>query len=667
MKKPLVYSPRATKKAPDTLLGLLFVFFLLLQLTACGFLSKDTELRSEQEQAETDKAAQEHDPLSGQPIPYELKITVAGEHQELVPLMQAASSLHVFAAKPPDSLLGIESRARADTETAVKLLHSQCYYEGTASYELDENTKPVRVNLLLTPGPRYTLGHARVHYEPAPKIPPSFAKRVRSYGLFGLDQEELPGAEFPEELPDLEVGKPVIADAVLAAVENLQEKLVKKGYPLARVSAQHYTLNRELRELYADITVNPGPCATMGDVQIRGNEQVSSRYLASLKPWKTGEEPWDEEILEDYANELRHSGLFRSVVTKPMTESLAEGQAEPLVLPIEVVVKEAPFRTVGGNIHYDTSTGFGVEGSWEHRNIFGNGEKLAVTAPVATEEQGLKLSFEKPAFFSREQKLTAHAKALHEYTDAYERTGLSADLGVERRLTRTLTGGAGLFGETGILEETYNSQQNYTVYGPQFFLRHDSRDNTLNPTRGAVAKLTLKPFAGSYTEDFTGLAGTLGGNFYYAPFRDKNGAKSDKLVLAARVEGGMLTGTELHTLPSSMRYYTGGAGSVRGYVYQGIGPRDKEDKPEGGRSYQLVNLEARYKITDNVGIVPFVDGGMVYTSELPEIIGDMRWGGGLGLRYYTPIGPVRLDVATPFNPIEGDSPVQIYISIGQAF
>ena len=87
----------------------------------------------------------------------------------------------------------------------------------------------------------------------------------------------------------------------------------------------------------------------------------------------------------------------------------------------------------------------------------------------------------------------------------------------------------------------------------------------------------------------------------------------------------------------------------------------------GGRSYQLVNLEARYKITENIGIVPFVDGGMVYTSEMPEIIGDMRWGGGLGLRYYTPIGPVRLDVATPFNPIEGDAPVQIYISIGQAF
>ena len=665
MKDPLVHDPRAVHNVSDTLLGLLLLVFLLSQLAACGFLSKDTELRSEQASAEEKKGA-DADPLAGEPIPYSLTISVAGEHQELVPLMQAASTLHVFAAKPPDSLLGIESRARSDTETAVKLLQSQCYYEGTASYELDETAKPVRVSLLLNPGPRYSLGQAKVHYQPTPKIPPNFAKRVRSYGLFGLDQEELPGAEFPENLPGLTLGKPVTADEVLAAVEALPEKLAKKGYPLARVTAQHYTLNRELRELHADITINPGPCATMGDVQIRGNDQVAASYLASLKPWKSGEEPWDEDILEDYANELRHSGLFRSVVTKPLTEKLGEGDG-PLVLPIEVAVKEAPFRTIGGNLHYDTSTGLGAEGSWEHRNIFGHGEKLSLIAPVATEEQGLKMAFEKPAFFSREQKLTAYAQALHENTEAYERTGLSAGLGVERRLTRTLTGGAGLFGESGVLEDTDHSQQSYSAYGPSFFLKHDSRDNTLNPTRGAVAKLTVKPFAGSFPEDFTALAGTLGANFYYAPYKDDNGVKSDKLVLAARVEGGMLTGPKLSTLPSSMRYYTGGAGSVRGYAYQAIGPRDKEEEPMGGRSYQLVNLEARYKITENIGIVPFVDGGMVYTSEMPEIIGDMRWGGGLGLRYYTPIGPVRLDVATPFNPIEGDAPVQIYISIGQAF
>ena len=106
---------------------------------------------------------------------------------------------------------------------------------------------------------------------------------------------------------------------------------------------------------------------------------------------------------------------------------------------------------------------------------------------------------------------------------------------------------------------------------------------------------------------------------------------------------------------------------MRGYSYQAIGPRNDKGDPSGGRSYQIVNLEARYKITDEIGIVPFLDGGMVYEDALPQIFGDMRWGAGLGLRYYTPIGPVRLDVATPLNPVDGDPPLQLYISIGQSF
>ena len=162
------------------------------------------------------------------------------------------------------------------------------------------------------------------------------------------------------------------------------------------------------------------------------------------------------------------------------------------------------------------------------------------------------------------------------------------------------------------------------------------------------------------------MTGVVSASGYYAPFR-KDGLPDDKLVLAGRVEAGGLAGAGLRTIPASLRYYTGGAGSVRGYAYQSLGPRDHKDEPLGGRSYQVVNLEARYKITEDVGIVPFLDGGMVYRDELPRIIGDMNWGAGLGLRYYTPIGPVRLDVGFPLQPIDGDPPVQIYVSIGQSF
>ena len=172
--------------------------------------------------------------------------------------------------------------------------------------------------------------------------------------------------------------------------------------------------------------------------------------------------------------------------------------------------------------------------------------------------------------------------------------------------------------------------------------------------------------AGYYDTTFTALTGEAEWMGYYAPFHTRRGRPDDRLVLAARVAAGMMAGVPLHAMPASMRYYAGGAGSVRGYSYQSLGPRNSKGDPLGGRSYQLVNLEARVKITEDVGLVPFLDGGMAYREQYPTLR-DMHWGTGLGLRYYTPVGPLRLDVATPLNPVDGDPPVQFYISIGQSF
>ncbi|MBQ7456301.1 MAG: BamA/TamA family outer membrane protein [Desulfovibrio sp.] len=638
---------------------------LCLGLCGCGLASKESELRSEKAQTAEEKA---DIALQGTPVPYRITIKVEGDNAELKKLMEGASALVVLAKKPPDSVFGIERRAKTDVATAVKVLQAQCYYDGTAIYSIDEKAVPVAVVLTLRPGTRYTVGQASIRYDPKPVIPPSFTKRVRSYGLLGLDREELPGPEFPTAIPGIQPGKPVTAETMLDAVAKVPEKLHRKGYPLAKVTESLYTLDRDSRQLNALITIHPGPCAYFGDVRVHGNSGVNASHIQDRKLWKVGKDPWDSDILEEYGNTLRHSGLFRSVVTSPQVDAITYDEASGIAtLPVDVTVKEAPFRTVSGNLFYDTSTGFGAQAGWEHRNLFHNGEKFSATGTVATLEQGMKFTFEKPTFFDREQKLSAQASFKHEYTDAYERTGANADIGIERRLTRTLWGGIGFFGDGGILEDTDHSQQQYSAFGPTFSLRHDSRDNTMNPTRGQVISVHAKPFMGSYTETFTALGTTVGGSFFYAPFRDNDGAKSDKLVLATHLEGGSLVGPKLSTLPTSMRYFTGGAGSVRGYTYQAIGPRDRKEEPKGGRSYQLVNLEARYKITDTLGIVPFIDGGMVYTDPLPQIIGDMRWGGGLGFRYFTPIGPLRLDVATPFNPIEGDPPVQLYISIGQSF
>ncbi len=642
------------------------LLLLLLCLGGCGLLGKggseDALSSTSTPEAQADAAWQ-----GGDPIVYKTVIKVQGGPKALEEKMRTLSSLERLAKEPPDSMLALERRARADVKTAKNLLHAQCYYDGKADFTIEESVKPVRVLLTLTPGRRYTLGRANIFYETDPVVPDFFKHRQRETGFWGLETETVPPPSFPRVLPGVKVGEPVIADDLLAAVEALPEKLQKQGYPLAEVLDSSYTLNRNVAQLNADILVRSGPPALLGRIEVRGVDDVNAEYVRRLAPWKPDEDPWDAELVEDYANYLRAQGLFRKVETKPLTEELQPNVREGAAsLPLEVTVTEAPMRSVGAGARYDTDTGFGVEGTWEHRNLFHNGEKFKLSVPVATETQGLKAAFEKPAFLSREQRLLVDASALHENTSAYESMAVSASGDIERRLSRFWWGSVGLGGESGSIKDNEHNEKAYGFFGPRAGVRRDTRNNVLNPSDGTQLAVTLKPYTGFYGESFNIVTGTIAASGYYAPFR-KDGKPDDKLVLAGRVEAGMLTGASLHVIPASLRYYAGGAGSVRGYAYQSLGPRDTSDDPLGGRSYQLVNLEARYKITDDVGIVPFLDGGMVYRDELPRILGDMNWGAGLGMRYYTPIGPVRLDVGVPLQPIDGDPPVQIYVSIGQAF
>lgn len=590
--------------------------------------------------------------------------------------MRALSQLEQLRNEPPDSLLGLERRARGDVETAVKLLHSQGYYEGTASFSLDSAASPVRVRLILTPGPRYVLGRASVRYEPRPLVPAALKHGKRRAPYSGLGalwgdeaREATPPPRFPERLRGLRSGAPVTADEMLEAVEKLPEQLRRRGYPLAQVSSQRYFLDREARTLNAEIVVDTGPPALLGEIVVEGNREVSGSYIRERAPWKAGTEPWNESRVQDYVDELRGLGLF-SMVRQRVIKDLPPPRGDGMVvLPVRLVVREGPPRSVSAAVRYETDSGIGVEGEWEHRNLLGNGEKLVVSLPITPEKQGLRASFEKPAFLDRDQKLVGEASLLQEFTDAYDRRGLRVGAGVERQLSPYWWVGLGGFSDSGTLTEEDRTNEPYSFAGPHLRIVRDSRNNKISPKRGSVLDVNARPIFGYYDDFFTALGTEVEGMFYYAPFRKgpRKGIIDDKLVLAARLRGGSMAGASMSNLPSTLRYYAGGAGSVRGYSYQAIGPRDKDDDPRGGRSYQIVNLEARYKITDEIGIVPFLDGGMVYEDPLPRIIGDMRWGAGLGLRYYTPIGPVRLDVATPLNPVDGDPPLQLYISIGQSF
>lgn len=588
--------------------------------------------------------------------------------------MEDASTLVQLRDEAPDGRLALERRARLDKETAEQLLQAQGYYEGTANFQLDTSGGKALVTLRLVPGPRYVLGRARVRYEPEPQVPEAFrngTRRAQYSGLQGLigreAREPVSPPRFPRHLR-LSPGKPVTAEEMLEAVDRVGRYLRRQGYPIAKVTDSRYTLNRELRTLNAEITIDPGPPALMGEVRLVGESGVSETYLRRLAYWRPDDERWNSRRVGNYGDRLRGLGLFNSVTLTPALEEWKKnsGPGKVAPLPLDLRVEDAPFRSLGAEARYDTDTGFGVEGEWEHRNLFGNGEELRLNLPITTEKQGLTANFEKPAFLRSGQSLNAAASALHEDTDAYERRGIAAHALLNRRVNRYWRVGAGLGGDGGELAEDDHGMRLYSVIGPRLDIRRDSRDNRISPRDGTLTHLQVSPVAGYYDNTFTALTGKAEWRGYYAVFHNRRGKPDDRLVLAARASAGIMAGVPLHAMPGSLRYYVGGAGSVRGYSYQALGPRNSKGDPLGGRSFQLVNLEARIKLMDDVGLVPFLDGGMAYRDQYPTL-NDMHWGAGLGLRYFTPIGPLRLDVATPLNPVDDDPPVQFYISIGQSF
>jgi outer membrane translocation and assembly module TamA len=185
----------------------------------------------------------------------------------------------------------------------------------------------------------------------------------------------------------------------------------------------------------------------------------------------------------------------------------------------------------------------------------------------------------------------------------------------------------------------------------------DQSNDLLNPTRGYRLKLNLSPET-SVRGAVRPYARTMVEGTFYYPF-------NDSLVIAGRARAGAIFGIDRDDLAPSRRYYGGGGGSVRGYGFQRLGPFDPQGNPVGGRSLNEFALEARYRF-GNFGIVPFVDAGNSYESTLPTGK-DLRFGAGIGGRFYTNFGPLRVDVATPLNPRPGDGKVALYISIGQAF
>ena len=314
---------------------------------------------------------------------------------------------------------------------------------------------------------------------------------------------------------------------------------------------------------------------------------------------------------------------------------------------------ERPRHAVAFNVAYSTDTGATGGTTFTYRNVFGNAETLTLSANLTQAETGAEiqapgynvtLTFTQPDWLRRDQTLTSTLGYVKENLYAYSRKVELGGVTLSRKLSDRWSASVGV---TGVQERVTQEgvTTSYTLAGLPIGVKYDSTgpDGLFNPTHGIKATATVTP-----TDSLAGhgsffTIAQLGGSTYF-----NLASIEGRSVLALRALVGTIQGASTFAVPPDQRLYAGGSGTVRGYKYQSVGPRFASYRPIGGTSLDTATIEFRQRFGESLGAVAFIDAGQVGTTSAP-FTGTVQAGAGIGARYYTSIGPIRLDVAVPLD------------------
>jgi translocation and assembly module TamA len=571
-------------------------------------------------------------------VPYRTTIKGATE-SDLSDLLDQVSQLKVLENRSPPSEEALRRRADRDLGQLADAARSLGYWDAQFSYKIDTADRPAKVTVTVSPGPLY---------------------HVASVAALAPDGKPLPLTPSPVPLP-LKPGDAARTAPVVATENALLAALGNSGHPFAKAEKRQVVIDHAAHTMAVTYTIAPGPAARFGAVTISGLKDLHSGYVERRLRWQQGQ-TYDAAKVQETRQILIESGLFSTVRITPEPDP-----ANPGIALVKVEAIERAHRTVGAGLGYNTSQGAAAKVYWENRNLFGNAEYLRLSATGGQQVYGVNANFRRPDFLVTDQDFLATAEIADETPTAYHSRRALATFGVERRFNRVVTGGLGLQVEKANVEEladlstitSAQRTQRYALVALPAYVKIDTTDNLLSPTRGYRAQLSLTPSHIFASPDVNYVTSLVSASTYWQV--DKRAILAGRLALAS------LDGATLFQLPADQRIYVGGGGTIRPYAYQTAGPLAPNNDPIGGRSSLVLNFEARVKVTDSIGVVPFVDAGSYYESNLPQIGHRLFYGVGLGLRYYTAFGPLRLDLATPLYRRSSDSPIQVYVSLGEAF
>ena len=537
----------------------------------------------------------------------------------------------------------VAARAREDEKLLLDILNGQGFYDATVKIDAEVATvpdEPSTVVLTVAPGKRYFLGEivlAAPVVEPVDLIAKNFVPKT---------------------------GDPIVADIILASEANIAVVLPQNGYPFATTGQRDILLDGETGIGDYTLPIDTGARSYFGAVRTEGTPAFDAEHIGILRRFKQGD-LYDSRKVDDLRAALVATGLLSTVSVEPVRSTEVAPDGTPYA---DLLVRQeaGPARTLAASGGYGTGQGFRAEASWTHRNLFPPEGALRVAGVLGTQEQSASVAFSRANAGRRDRNVDLSLSAIRSNYAAFEAfTGkLAGSISYvstpiwQKRFTYAVG-----FELLGTSEDAFDfnkgirDRELYSIFALPAQVGFDTSDDLLNPTKGFRFNVRVSPEAslGSGKQIYARVL--LDGSTYYQV--------KDNIVIAGRFRLGSIAGINRENLAPSRRYYGGGGGSVRGYGYQKLGPRDPNNDPVGGRSVSEAAIELRYRF-GNFGVVGFVDAGQVYESSIPKFT-NPSIGAGIGGRFYTNFGPVRLDLATPLNRQKGDSRITVYVSIGQAF
>lgn len=537
----------------------------------------------------------------------------------------------------------LRARLSEDAELLRTIMESQGWYSAAIDTQADQpenEGEPLVARLRVAPGERYRIGSINV--AAGPTVPP------------GLITENFP----------VETGEPIVATRIQAAEATLQVALPEHGYPFAELGERDILLDPDTNLGDYTLPVELGPRARFNGIETTGDLAFGPEHVRTIARFERGE-LYDSRMVDDLRQALIATGLFTTVAVEPKRTGVPAGDGTEYVTMV-VTQDAGPPRTLAASAGYGTGQGFLAQGSWTHNNLFPPEGALIASAVAGTGEQGASLTFRRSNAGKRDRTFQAIAEARRSDYDAFEAltARLAARLSYDStpiwRKPLTWAAGAEIL---GTVEEAFDfdagerRKREYLIGGVNAEVGIDRSNSLLDPTSGFRANLLAQPEASLSDAVRPYLRSQIDASAYYPV--------GDGLVIAGRTRLGTTIGIDRNDLAPSRRFYAGGGGSVRGFGYQQLGPRDPDGNPAGGLSVFEAAGEVRYRFGD-YGAAAFVDVGQVYNERIPSF-GDIRMGVGVGARYYTNFGPIRVDIATPIDRRPGESRINVYLSIGQAF